>query len=404
MSIIPGSFARIITLMFLRQFLSDPVNRIYLFSFFKHFAFFSAVLVPFFTEWGGLTLTQVQILQSWFSIWVFLLEVPTGALADRLGRRHSIAIGSVVVAIAVLVYGSIPNFYVFLLAEFIFAVGYAFVSGADQVLLYDTLKSQGREKESKTALGRADALYLSGMTIATVIGGFIAANFGLNAPQLATAIPMLIAALIGWSIPEPKIHSESESGRYRDIVKKGFLTIRDNPAIRTLAYDSVLVAVAAYFVIWFYQPVMSSLNYPIAVFGIAHSVLLLSQIAVSSNFAFFERFLGTGKAYLRSSAILTSLSLAAVAIYPNIVTLTLLIMIGGGIGYSRATYITALAQKHIDSSARATTLSSIGMLRRLALVPLNPIMGALATRSLSLALIVIAIFPLLSLFVKEEIE
>lgn len=374
----------------------------YAFALFKHAAFFSAVLVPFFTEWGGLTLFQVQLLQSWFSIWVFLLEVPTGALADHLGRKKSIALGSLTIAIAVLVYGSIPNFYIFLLAEFIFAIGYAFVSGADQALLYDTLKARGEEEKSKQVMGTYDAIYLAGMTLASALGGLIAARWGLNAPQLATAIPMLLAALIGLSIPEPKSHSDSQQPSYGQIVRQGLSVIKRNATVRSLAIDSVLVASAAYFVVWFYQPVMMKMGIPIAIYGLVHAGLLLSEIAVSTNFPMLERLLGKGGAYLKSSAVLVTLSFVFMALVPNYLTLALFIVIGGGIGYTRATYITAMAQKHIDSRIRSTTLSSIGMIRRLSLFILNPVIGGLATYSLNIAILVIGLLPLISLFIKNE--
>lgn len=390
--------------MWLKKILSNLVNRIYLYSFFKNFAFFSAVLVPFFTDWGHISLFQVQILQSWFAVWVFILEIPTGAVADKIGRKHSLAIGSALIAVATFVYGSIPSFAIFLLAEFIFAVGYALNSGADQALLYDTLKSEGREDESKKIMGRSDALMLTGMMVAAPLGSLAASRWGLNAPQLLTAVPMLIASAIAWSIPEPKIHTDSQTQSFREILLHGFSQIRDNPVIRTLALDSVVVASAAYFIVWFYQPYMTSLGISIIYFGLVHAGLLLSEIIVSSNFSFFERFLGVGKAYLKNSAILVTASFLLAAFYPSIFSLFVLITIGGGIGYTRATYISSIANKHITSDHRATILSSIGMIRRLSLVPLNPIIGYVASFSLPIAFVVISALPLSSLFVKEAVE
>ncbi|MFH2085423.1 MAG: MFS transporter [bacterium] len=389
--------------MTLRKWWGDPINRNYLYAFFKNFAFFSAVLVPFFTDWGHISLFQAQLLQSWFSIWVFVLEIPTGAIADKIGRKHSLVMGAIMVAIATLIYGSIPSFYVFLLAEFLFAVGYALNSGADQALLYDTLKSQGREPESKKIMGRADAITLAGMMAAAPIGSLIAARWGLNAPQLMTAIPMVIAGALAWSIPEPKLHSELESRRYTDIIKHGFKEIRHNPIIRTLAFDSVVVSSAAYFVVWYYQPIMKNLSIPIIYFGLAHALLLFSEILVSSNFVTLEKILGKGKAYLKNSALLVTASLVFAAVFKHWTSLILLIIVGGGIGYTRATYISSIANKYIDSRSRATTLSSIGMLRRLVLVPLNPAIGAVATYSLPLALLIVSSFPLSSLLIKEEV-
>lgn len=387
--------------MTLSKWWADPINKNYLYAFFKNFAFFSAVLVPFFTDWGHISLFQVQVLQSWFAIWVFILEVPTGAIADKIGRKHSLTLGSSLIALATIVYGSVPSFYIFLLAEFIFAVGYALNSGADQALLYDTLKTQGREDESKKIMGRSDAIMLAGMMVAAPLGSVIASTWGLNAPQLLTAIPMLIAASIVWSIPEPKIHSDSQTESYKEILLHGFRQIRQNIAIRTLAIDSVVVASAAYFIVWFYQPYMTSLGISLIYFGLAHAGLLLSEIVVSSNFSFFEKILGVGKVYLRNSAILVTLSFLLAALYPSLFSLIILIAIGGGIGYTRATYISSIANKHISSKHRATILSSIGMIRRLALVALNPVIGYAAVYSLPLAFIIISLFPLSSLLVKD---
>ena len=69
------------------------VWRYYLFNFFSGLTFYIAVLVPFYTQWGHLSLTQVQLLQSWLMIWIFILNAPTGAIADIVGRKKIVAIG-----------------------------------------------------------------------------------------------------------------------------------------------------------------------------------------------------------------------------------------------------------------------------------------------------------------------
>ena len=64
--------------------------------------FFGAVLVPFFTKWGGLELSQVFYLNAWFMLCSFALEVPTGVIADFFGRKVSLALGGLVAAGGVL--------------------------------------------------------------------------------------------------------------------------------------------------------------------------------------------------------------------------------------------------------------------------------------------------------------
>lgn len=83
------------------------------------------------------------------------MEIPTGVIADRFGRKTSIILGSIVLSIAALIYGSIPNFYNFLLGEFLFAIGVALISGADKAILYDSLKENNQEHLSVKIFSKA---------------------------------------------------------------------------------------------------------------------------------------------------------------------------------------------------------------------------------------------------------
>lgn len=386
----------------MRYSLSSTVHRYYLFSLLKDCALFTAVLIPFFTEWGGISLFQVQILQSWFMFWLFVLEVPTGAIADKFGRKHSMALGGVVVTVAVLVYASMPSFAVFLLAEFLFAVAMALISGADSALLYDALKEAGDEDQSKKIFGRAHSFHLLGMLIAGPVGSLIAAQFGLRAPTLASAVPFLLAAAVAWSIPEPKRSgTTSQSPKYLDTVRGGLSFLRHHRSARILTLNAILVSATTYYVVWLYQPVLTQLAIPILYFGWIHAVLVSSEILVANNFVNLERLFGSEKRYLQFTALVVTVSFLLVALFPNFVTLGIFILFAGGFGLTRIEYITVLLQKEIPSHQRATVLSSISMFRRLALFMINPFVGLLATRSLSLALALVGILPLLTFLLPK---
>lgn len=393
----------------LRQNLKSTIWRYYLFGFLKSFTFFSGVLVPFFTQWGGISMFQVQFLQSWFMFWIFIMEVPTGVIADKVGRKYSLALGGLTVAIATLVYGSIPRFEIFLLGEFLFGVAMAFMSGADDALLYDSLKESGRENESKKIFGRAHTFSLFGMLTSAPIGSLIASKLGLNAPMLLASIPYLLAAIVALSIREPKIREKvSESKRYLDIAKKGMAFLKNHRQLRALALDSVVLGAAAYFVIWFYQPLFTKLNLPIIYFGYLHALLAGVEMLIAGNFTFLEKIFRSGKNYLRFTALITGLVLIITGLIPSIFTGILLILLAGGFGLTRAELMSAYMNKYIPSEQRATILSSISMLRRILLVVLNPIMGFIADKSLSMAMITAGLLALAVFFFsplkKMELE
>lgn len=377
--------------------------RYYLFVFLRDFVFFSAVLIPFFTDWGGISLIQVQILQSWFMLWIFILEIPTGAVADYIGRKHSLTLGALVTVFAALLYGSIPRFEMFLLAEFLFAAGVAFTSGADKALLYDALKEKGQEAKSKEIFGRAHTVHLIGILVSAPIGGFIGAKLGLNAPMLLSAISFLLAALVAWSIKEPKRYEGvPESIRYWEVVKNGVSFFYKHKQLRGMVVDGVLVAAAAYFVIWLYQPLLKSVQFPLIYFGFIHAFLVFSEVLVANNFSRLEKIFGSEGSFLRASTVLTALGFLVAGLFPSLLTITLFIIFAGGFGLTRIEYWSAIMNKLIPSDQRATVLSSVSMFRRFALVFLNPFVGFMADRSLTVALLLLPILPLVALFLSLQ--
>ncbi|EKD95279.1 MAG: major facilitator superfamily MFS_1, partial [uncultured bacterium] len=340
----------------------------YFYTFFRNFAFFAAVLVPFYTEWGGITLFQAQLLQSWFTFCVFALEVPTGAVADYFGRKYSLFLGAVAVGIGAIVYGLVPNFLIFILGEFIFALGIALMSGADNALIYDTLKNEKKEQESKKIFGQAYSFSMMGMLISAPLGGFIAFRYGLNYAMILTSVPYFFAAVLSLFLVEPKRKRELVEGvRYFQIIRSGILYFAKHSQLRLMALDAIIIASTGYFVIWLYQPVLLKLNIPITMFGLIHAAFVFSEIVVAANFVRLEKIAKSPENFLRLSVVLTALGFFIVGIFPSLWSVFLLIILAGGFGLTRFEYYSALMNKYINSTERATVLSAISMVRRFAL-------------------------------------
>src|SRR5579859_3813843 len=123
--------------------LQSTIRKYYAFSFLSSLWFISAILIPFYTQWGHISLFQVQLLQSWYSLWFFILEVPTGIIADKIGRKYTLSFGALIAGIGLIVYAIQPNFLLFALGEVIVALGNSLISGANDALLYEKLKEKG---------------------------------------------------------------------------------------------------------------------------------------------------------------------------------------------------------------------------------------------------------------------
>jgi len=378
----------------------------YFFVFLKDFLFFSAVLVPFYTQWGGIDQTKIQLLQSWFMFWLFLLEIPTGVVADYFGRKYSLSLGALIFGLGVFIYSTFPSFEVFLLGEFLAATGAALTSGADVALLYDLLKEKGEENKAQKFFGFSETLRLLAILFSAPLGGIIASKFGLNFPMKFSSLPLFLAAAAILVVKEPKRYSQSESKRYLEIFKEGLNFLVKEKGFRIWVINGVLVSAASYFVVWFYQPLLQKINFPIVYFGLAHSLLSFSQILVSANFAKIEKIVNSPGNYLRGSALVTGLFFILVAFFPRLETVFLFIFFSGGFGLTRMVYLSVYLQKFIPSTQRATIASSISMFRRFFLMLLNPFVGFAATKNLLLALVFLGLLPLLTflpVFQRAEI-
>lgn len=386
---------------YMKEKTKSVIWRYYAYSLLSNMWFIGAVLVPFFTLWGHVSLFQVLILQSWFSFWYFIFEVPTGIIADKIGRKYTLTFGAIICAVGLITYSVYPNFILFMLGEFILSLGSSLASGAEEAILYEILKEQGDENEAKKYFGRGKSFELTGILLGGLFGGVLAAWFGLNASFYLSAIPVLIAGGIAWTLNEPKIHSDKLKKGKESLFKtlrEGYTFLLQHKTLRLLALDSIVVSTAGYFALWLYQPLLQHLGIAIALFGLFQVMLTGTQIVASHNFTFLERLFGTAKGYLRFSALATGLSFLLVALFPNLVTVILFILLAGGLGMSRSTLLSSYMQQYIPSEKRATVLSSVSTFSRLAIALANPIVGLIATHSLSMAALVLGLFPLVLFF------
>lgn len=367
----------------------------YIFSVLVSLQFFSGVLIPFYTKWGGINQLQIQVLQAWFMLWIFILEIPTGAMADYVGRKQSMALGAILFGVGSLIYITSPNFYIFLLAEFVLAVGVAFQSGADEALLYDSLKSINREDESKRIFSRNRSFELIALGISAPIGSLVASKFGFTFPMFISAISAIGAGIMAMTFIEPKKQNKgSEGERYLDIIKEGFNQIKKNNNLRLIALDGIVVSTSAYFVIWTYQNLLQNMRIDVFWFGFFHIILILGQVVINNSYLVFEKLTGSIEKYLRTTAVLIGLGFVLVGINLNIVSVFILLIFSGGFGLTRMTYISAHINKRVSSASRATVLSSLSMFRRFGLIFFNPLVGYFIDKNLFATLILLGMIPL----------
>jgi MFS family permease len=384
------------------------IQKMYLMKLLYNMYFYSAVIVPFYTEWGGIKFSRILFLNAWFMFWNFLLEIPTGTVADFLGRKVSLLLGCIVGAAGVLIYASYPHFLVFLFAEVILSLSYTLISGADEALVYDSLKKINQTHISKKVFSRMESLKLTGIVIGAISGGFIAKYLGLRMPMLLQAVPLAIAGVLAASLKEPEIAQEKPTvsfSAYRKILADGVKYFWRHKILKLLTLDMVIVFAFAWIIIWFYQALLKTAGVDIAYFGIVHAFMSLSQILVINNFLHLEKWLGSKKRVLFLSAFLTGVFFILLGVASSAPVVIAGIILCAGFGLSRGPLFSNYMNKYIPSDKRATILSTTSMLRTFSIVVVNSVSGLLADWSIPNTLLLLGMAVIVFSFlskIKEE--
>lgn len=366
------------------------INKMNLIQLLINMHFLAAVTIPFFTVWGGLTFSETLLLQSLFIFAWAVFEVPTGAFADKFGRKKSIILGCFSVAFAAFIYGSIPNIYVFMFGEVLWALGLSFISGADEAIIYDTLKTLRRANDSKSVFARYSMVLSLAFIIASPIGSIIAVKFGLNYPMLFTGIPAAFAGFVAMTLKEPKRKVVRTKKHYFAIVRESVLYLRNHPKLRPLVIDSILGGTMLYYILWLYQVMLAKSGAEIFQYGWISSGMNLFCILVLSQVAMLEHFIGK-KNLIRATVFIPGIAFIAAAFTNNLAFTIVLIFAIMGFRGLRTPLFSSYFNMHISSARRATMLSSISMIGRILAAALNILVGAMMDWSMQGTLIAIGV-------------
>ncbi|MFQ6009589.1 MAG: MFS transporter [Candidatus Aenigmatarchaeota archaeon] len=376
--------------------------KMYAINLFLMMHLFAAIIIPFFTEWIGFNFTQIFLLQAWFMASIFFLEIPTGTIADRYGRKASIALAAFVNAAAALIYANTTNFFVFMFAEFLWATAFALLSGADQALLYDTLKKIRKQKIAKKVFARYQQAGSIGIILGAPLGSMIAAATTLRMPVLLSALPLTVAGLIALTLAEPLTRRKIETTRYWKIMKEGIKYFTKHGTLKILAFDMALVAAITHFIFWFYQPMLTNAGVGIFYFGFMTVGMNIVAIALLHYIDQIEKFFGTRK-LIFVSTIVPGLCFVAAGLtnfLPVVIVAPLLIM---GFKAIREPIFGHHMNRYIPTPKRATVLSTVSMLRRFIIAAIYPFIGMLTDWNFSYTLMILgAVLIAMAFFSKVE--
>ena len=160
-----------------KEQLEGNIRRFIIFRLFYTARFYYPIFTILFLDYG-LTLEQFAILNMVWAVSIVLAEVPSGALADIVGRKRLLIFAALlmVIEMALIVFAPIGAssllFLMFLGNRICSGLSEAAASGADEALAYDSLKALGREDEWARVLERTTFVVSIGFFTTMILGAF----------------------------------------------------------------------------------------------------------------------------------------------------------------------------------------------------------------------------------------
>lgn len=172
------------------------------YGFLKNLRFFEPLILLFFVQYKALSYTQFGVLIGIREVCVWLLEVPTGIIADVTGRRRAmmLAFGSYIVSF--LIFSLTSSFWAFIPAMVLFALGETFRSGTHKSMIMRHLELEGLGDIKVHYYGFTRSMSRLGSALSALAVGVLAftgVDYAIIFP--ATIVPYVLGLLLMMTYP-----------------------------------------------------------------------------------------------------------------------------------------------------------------------------------------------------------
>lgn len=259
----------ILSFRYLYSMTQDQIRKniwkIYAYCFFLSFLLIMPILVPYW-ESHGLKISEIFLLQGIFGGALLLFDLPAGYLADLLGRRKIMILGSAMTASSYVVLWLGTTFSHFVVFEILVGLGLSLQSGCDVALLFSQITKLHSQKSTAQYLGKRIMVQNLGEALAALLGGALA-TISLSLPVMINAITPWFVVLFALLIHEPveaKLPRVSHLANFMQIHKALFGHSR---LLTLVIANLVFYSFATYCAVWSLQPYWKERGLGIAMFG-----------------------------------------------------------------------------------------------------------------------------------------
>ena len=338
---------------------------------------------------AGLSNLEAFAANAFFTAGMVIFEVPTGIIADTVGRRYSYLLGTLTLSGSTILYVLLwqieAPFWEWAAVSILIGLGFTFFSGAVEAWLVDALTATGFTGELETVFGRGQIVSGAAMLVGSVAGGFIAKTVGLGVPFVIRALILLVMFVVAFRLMHDTGFTPDRGGRplteMRKIASASIEYGWRVPAVKWLMVESLFTGGVGFYAFYALQPYLLQLYgdpqaYQIA--GLVAAIVAGAQILGGIAAPRIRRLFHRRTSALIATAGLSVVALGLIGIADNFWAVIALIVVWGLLFAAsapiRQTYLNGL----IPSRQRATILSFDSLMSSTGGVWAQPVLGRAA--------------------------
>lgn len=203
----------------------------------------------------GLSLSQILIIQSAYSIAIVLFEFPSGLLADNYSRKNLYSLSKLFLIIMFLIVLFSNQFYLIFAAWFCYGIAAALDSGTLDAYIINQLKLAHHGAELRKFLALSNRLEIVGLLLGSSLGGILYHFIGINIYVLGTVF-LVASTLISFFFFKETTKSDSLQDSHVMVLKKqitdSFKELRKQPRLSLILIFDFLTQIffQTHFQLW----------------------------------------------------------------------------------------------------------------------------------------------------------
>jgi MFS family permease len=338
---------------------------------------------------AGLSIGRAFAANAFFTAGEVLFEVPTGIVADTLGRRASYLMGAATLLASTILYWWLWHvhgpFWGWAATSMLLGLGFTFFSGATDAWLVDGLTAAGHHGRLESAFAKGQIASGAAMLTGTLAGGAIAQATNLGVPYLLRAGMLALTFAVAFALMHDDGFTPKRGASLLDETRGIFRASLDyglrNPPARWLMLAAPFAGGVSIYAFYAMQPYLLELHggkrsYAIA--GLAASIVAGAQIVGGLIVPWVSRHLRRRTTLLLVTTVAGAASLALLATAPAFWVALALLAVWALVFSAAMPVRQALLNDLIPSAQRATVLSSDNLLASSGGVVLQPLLGRTA--------------------------